>query len=121
MHADGLPRFCLAAPMRMQRGALQVVAAEEAAAPAKVKKEPKKLPPAMDPAVKRAMLHEERRQHNKAFKSAAATRVKKVRNNCLCARHAPSTAVQTPAIAAPWLSIKPSAQPAFYAACLRRC
>ena len=54
-----------------QRGALQVVAAEE-----KDKKAPKKRTPF---PVKRAQLAEERRMYNKARKSACATRIKKVR------------------------------------------
>ena len=53
-----------------QRGALQVVAAEE-----KDKKAPKKRTPF---PVKRAQLAEERRMYNKARKSACATRIKKV-------------------------------------------
>jgi hypothetical protein len=62
-----------AAPMRVpvvQRGALQVVAAE----PDKEKKVQKRTPA----PVKRAQLSEERRMYNKARKSACATRIKKV-------------------------------------------
>ena len=66
-------RSLVAAPVRApvaQRGALQVVAAEE-----KDKKAPKKRTPF---PVKRAQLAEERRMYNKARKSACATRIKKV-------------------------------------------
>lgn len=55
-----------------QRGALQVVAAEDKE---KDKKAPKKRTPF---PVKRAQLAEERRMYNKARKSACATRIKKV-------------------------------------------
>lgn len=64
-------------PLLSQRGALQVVKAEDGEAAPKEKKEPKKLPPRMDSAVKRAKIAEDRRMTNKAFKSAVATRVKK--------------------------------------------
>ena len=65
----GPQRASLAAPLRLQRGALQVVAAEPVA-------QNKKRTPQ---AEKRAQLAEERRQHNKSRKSACATRIRKVR------------------------------------------
>jgi len=63
------PAFAPARLPVVQRGALQVVAAEGD------KKATKKRTPA---PVKRAQLAEERRMYNKARKSACATRIKKV-------------------------------------------
>jgi small subunit ribosomal protein S20 len=54
----------------MQRGALQVVAAEEG--------DKKKVQKRTPYPVKRAQLAEERRMVNKSRKSACATRIKKV-------------------------------------------
>ncbi len=75
-----LPLLPAAAPCRapvVQRGALQVVAA---AAVDEEKKKKSIFGKRTDPAVKRAMIAEERRLYNKARKSACATRIKKVRS-----------------------------------------
>lgn len=66
---------CRASPVaaqRLQRGALQVVAAGEG-------EQAKKR---TDSAVKRAQIAEERRKANKSRKSACSTRIKKVRGGC---------------------------------------
>lgn len=67
-----------AAPVRapvVQRGALQVVAAEP---------EKKKVLKKMPSPVKRALITEERRMYNRQRKSACATRVKKASYQCPC-------------------------------------